>query len=286
MSKILITGASGFIGTHLVKRLQGRHEIILLSRRQPDVLPENGVEWLEGDLCEPLDFSNLPGQVDLVIHLAQSRFYRQFPDKAEDIFDVNIQGTFRLLEYARRAKAESFIFASTGGVYGYGPKKFLETDPVNPGNFYGISKLAGEFLLRTYEPFFRTVIFRFFFVFGPGEKKMLIPGLLKKVKTGETLTIKGDSGLRVNPIYVGDAIGAFDAALHPSVSGIFNVAGDEVVTIRDLIGLVEEVVGKKASIKRIKDHETGDLVGDNTRMKKLLNVFPEIPLREGLRKMV
>jgi nucleoside-diphosphate-sugar epimerase len=273
------------------------------------------MEWFEGDFCEPFDFSNLPPKIDVIIHLAQSKFYRQFPDKAGDIFDVNVQGTFRLLEYARIAKAESFIFASTGGVYGYGAKKFLETDPVNPGNFYGISKLACELLLKAYEPFFRTVIFRFFFVYGPGAKKMLIPGLWNKVKTGETLTIKGDSGLHINPIYVGDAVRdkvktgetltikgdsglhinpiyvgdavrVIDAALEPFVSGIFNVAGDEVVTIRELIGLVEQVVGKKASIKRMEDQEPVDLVGDNTRMKELLNVRPEIPLREGLRNMV
>ena len=286
MSKILITGAAGFIGNHLITRLQRHHEIIALDRRRPDTLFENGIEWLGEDLSLPLKFSNLPGKVDGIIHLAQSRFYRQFPDKAGDIFDVNVQGTFRLLDYARRAKAESFIFASTGGVYGYGAKKFLETDPVNPGNFYGISKLAGELLLQAYEPFFRSVIFRPFSVYGPGQDNMLIPGLLEKVKRGETITIEGDSGLRINPIYVGDAVRVFDSSLQQSVSGIFNVAGDEVVTIRDLIGLIEEAVGKKASIQRNKDHEPGGLIGDNTRMKELLNVFPETPLYEGLRKMM
>jgi nucleoside-diphosphate-sugar epimerase len=286
MLKILITGATGFIGTHLIKLLQGRHEIIILDRRRPITLPESSIEWLGVDLCKPLDYSKLPEKVDAVIHLAQSMFYRQFPDKAENIFDVNVHGTFHLLQYARHAKVESFIFASTGGVYGYGPKKFLETDPVNPSNFYGISKLASELLIRAYEPFIRSVIFRFFFVSGPGQEKMLIPGLWNKVKTGETLTIKGDSGLHINPIYVGDAVRVIDAALEPFVSGIFNVAGDEVVTIRELIGLVEQVVGKKASIKRMEDQEPVDLVGDNTRMKELLNVRPEIPLREGLRNMV
>ncbi len=286
MARILITGATGFIGSHLIKLVQGRDEIIILSRRRPDTLLGSGIAWLGGDLSERLDFSKLPDKVDVVIHLAQSRFYRQFPERADDIFDVNVQGTFRLLEYARHAKAESFLFASTGGVYGYGPKRFLETDLVNPSNFYGISKLVGEFLLRGYGPFFRTVIFRFFFVYGPGEEKMLIPSLLEKVRRGETITIEGNEGLRINPIYVGDAIRVFDAALHKSVAGVFNVAGDEAVTIRELVGLVEEMVAKKACIQHTKDQGQGDLVGDNTRMKELLNVLPETPLREGLRKMV
>ena len=286
MSKILITGASGFIGTHLIKCIQQHHDITIIDCKRPDALTGDNIVWLERDLCKPLDFSDLPEKIDTVIHLVQSKFYRQFPDKAEDIFNVNVQGTFRLLEYARSAKAESFIFASTGGVYGHGPKKFHESDPVNPDNFYGISKLASEFLLQAYEPFFRCIIFRFFFVYGPGQEKMLIPGLFKKVKKGEPLTIMGDSGLRVNPIYVEDAVRVIDAALHQPVSGIINVAGDEVVTIRELIGLIEKVANKKASIEHFNDHEPGDLVGDNTRMKKLLNVFPKIPLLEGLRKMV
>ncbi len=286
MSKILITGAAGFIGAHLIKHFQRHHEIIALDRRRPDTLSESEIEWLEEDLSENLNFANLPGEVDALIHLAQSRFYRQFPDKAEDIFDVNVRGTFRLLDYARLAKAESFIFASTGSVYGCGPTKFLETDSVNPNNFYGISKLASEFLLRAYEPFFRCVIFRFFSVYGPGQKKMLIPALLEKVRNGETLSVEGESGLHINPIYVGDAIRAFDSALNQSVWGIFNIAGDEVVTIRDLIGLIEEAMGKKASIKRTNYQEPGDIVGDNTRMKELLNVYPETSLHEGLRKML
>jgi nucleoside-diphosphate-sugar epimerase len=286
MSKILITGATGFIGIHVIKLLEGHHEIILLSRKRPGILRESSLEWRGVDISEHLDFSNLPNKVDVVIHLAQSRFYRQFPDKAGDIFDVNVQGTFRLLEYARRAKAESFIFASTGSVYGYGSKKFLETDPVNPSDFYGISKRVGELLLQSYEPFFRTVIFRFFFVYGPGEEKMLIPSLLKKVKKGETIIIEGNPGLRINPIYVGDVVRVFDSALNQSVSGTFNVAGDEVVTIRELVGLVEEVVDKDALIQHTKHHGSGDLLGENTRMKKLLDVFPETSLREGLRKMV
>jgi nucleoside-diphosphate-sugar epimerase len=115
---------------------------------------------------------------------------------------------------------------------------------------------------------------------------MLIPSLLKKVKKGETIIIEGNPGLRINPIYVGDVVRVFDSALNQSVSGTFNVAGDEVVTIRELVGLVEEVVDKDALIQHTKHHGSGDLLGENTRMKKLLDVFPETSLREGLRKMV
>ena len=286
MSKILITGATGFIGSTLIKHLKGRHEMILVSRRRSDIHTEIGIERFAADLSEPLDFSNMPDKVDSIIHLAQSNFYRQFPDKAEDIFNVNVQGTFRLLQYAKHAKAESFIFASTGNVYGYGPKPFLETDAVNPSDFYGVSKRVGELLLQSYKSFFRTVIFRFFTVYGPGQHKMLIYSLLEKVRKGETITIEGSPGLSVNPIYIGDAVRVFDSALHQSVSGVFNVAGDEVVTIQDIVGIIEEVLEKKASIQHTKNHRSSNLVGENTRMKEVLNVFPETPLRAGLRKIL
>jgi nucleoside-diphosphate-sugar epimerase len=286
MLKILITGATGFIGSYLVRRLQGRHELFLLSRKRADILHGSGSEWFEADISAPLNFSKLPDKVDIVIHLAQSRFYRQFPDKADDIFNVNARGTFHLLEYARRAKAQAFLWASSGSVYGYGSKMFLETDPAHPNDFYGISKRVGELLLQSYETFFRTVIFRLFFVYGPGEKKMLIPSLIEKVRTGKTITIKGNSGLRVNPIYVKDAVRVFESAIHQPVSGIFNIAGDEFVTFRDLIGLIEEAVSREAVLQHVKDQRQGDLFGDNTRMKKLLKVLPETRLQEGLRSMV
>jgi UDP-glucose 4-epimerase len=286
MSRILVTGATGFIGSNLIEVLKGRHELILLSRRRPDFVSDNSFEWFEIDLAEPFIFSNLPDKVDVFIHLAQSRFYRQFPDKAGDIFDVNVQGTFRLLEYARYAKAKLFIFASTGSVYGNGPNKLLETDPVNSNDFYGISKRAGELFVKSYETYFRTVIFRFFFVYGPGEQKMLIPTLLNKVKTGEMITIEGNPGLCINPIYIKDAVRVFESALDRSVSGIFNVAGDEVVSILELVEHIAKVAQKDASIQHTKCQRPGDLVGENTRMKEVLNVLPKTSLHEGLTRMV
>jgi nucleoside-diphosphate-sugar epimerase len=286
MSRILITGSTGFIGSNLIKLLKGRHDMILLSRRPPDSLTESNIKWFGIDLTKPFDFSGMPKKIDSIIHLAQSNYYRQFPEKAGDIFGVNVQGTFRLIEYARYARAESFIFASTGSVYGYGKKKLLETDPVNPSNFYGISKYFGELLLRAYEPFLRTVIFRFFSVYGPDQDKMLIYSLLEKVRKEETITIEGSPGLCINPIYIGDAVRVFDSALNSSVSGVFNVAGDEVVTILELVELIEKVVHKDASIKHTKSQRSDDLVGENTRMKEILNVLPETSLHEGLKKMV
>ncbi|NJL55587.1 NAD-dependent epimerase/dehydratase family protein [bacterium] len=117
MVRVLVTGATGFIGSHLVEAIRDRHEVFALVRRRP-AQPLAGIHWIEQDLAHPLDYSRLPKQLDSIVHLAQSRHYRDFPDRATDIFNVNLYSTFNLLEYARAVNAQSFIFTSTGGLYG------------------------------------------------------------------------------------------------------------------------------------------------------------------------
>lgn len=283
--RILITGATGFIGSHLVRHLVKKHTIFALTRNPLPLQPLANVHWIEQDLTQPLDTARLPERVDAVIHLAQSKFYRQFPDKASDIFDVNIRSTFQLLDYALRAGVQKFISASSGGIYGYSYEKLVETDPVNPLNFYLSSKYTAELLIASYQPFFHTVVLRFFFVYGCGQRGMLIPNLLRKVQAGETITIEGNPGLRINPIYVQDAIRVFEPTLHLPGPDLFNVAGDEVVTITDLVRLMEKASGRAAVIRYTETSTNGDLVGDNTRMKKVLGVYPQTTLVEGLREM-
>jgi UDP-glucose 4-epimerase len=285
MSRILITGAAGFIGRRLVSSLCARHELYALIR--PKTQRENlaRVNWVEHDLSQPLDQVRCPDRVDAIIHLAQSRHYREFPEGGKDIFDVNIQSTFQLLEYARRVGAKHFLFASSGGVYGYSYERFVETDPVNPLNFYLSSKYTSELLIANYQPFFRTIVFRFFFVYGSGQKGMLISNLLNKVMKGELITIEGNPGLRINPIYIEDAVQVFERALNLTSSELFNIAGDEVVTITDLVTLMGEVSGKRTHVKYHTVPSGGDLIGDNAHMKKVLRVIPKVSLQNGLKEI-
>jgi nucleoside-diphosphate-sugar epimerase len=269
----------------MVHRLEAKHEMYALDRCGPAEKSGERVHWVVQDLARPLDDSGLPRTIDAVIHLAQSRFYRHFPDKVEDIFDVNIHGTLRLLEYARGAGARCFILASTGGLYAGRTAKSLETDPLEARNFYFASKYAAELLTSRYQHYFRAIILRFFFVYGPGQQGMLISNLMHKVNTGELITIEGDPGLHVNPIFVEDAIESFEPALRLESSSVINVAGDEVVSVTELVRLIGESVGKKPLTEHHTGVSSGYLVGDNSRMKTMLGVYPRTNLRQGLNRM-
>lgn len=280
--RILVSGATGFIGSYLARQLQTEHEVYALVQRYPPRYPPANLHWIEQDLTEPLDYSRLPHRVDALIHLAQSEFYKQFPGKAEHIFAVNIHGTFRLLEYARQAGAERFVFASSGGVYGSGNTRLVETDPVDPTDFYLRSKYAAEQLIASYRTFFHTVILRPFFVYGPGQQQMIVPNLARRIERGETITIEGNPGIRINPTYVEDAARAFEAALWLDGSELINVAGDEAVTITDLVALIAELMDKPVVVHHTADQQIRDLVADNTKMKEILRVQPSTWLRRGL----
>src|SRR5262249_12395477 len=107
--RVLVTGANGFIGRHLVAALARRHHVFGVTRGLDSVPRLAGVEWIEQDLGQPISSGLLPPRIDAVVHLAQSRSYREFPEKAADIFRVNVGSTQDLLDHARLAGAETFV---------------------------------------------------------------------------------------------------------------------------------------------------------------------------------
>lgn len=276
-----MTGAGGFVGSRLVAELAPHHEVVGLAR-QPGP-PVEGVEWVETDLAQPLDAKRLPEHVDAVVHLAQSRRYRDFPEGAADVFAVNVASTVALLEYARAAGVRSFVFTSSGGVYGFSYERFVEEDPVNPLNFYFGSKYSAELLIGNYGTLFNTVVLRPFFVYGAGQKGMLVPNLVERVLADEAVTVEGNPGLSINPIHVDDAVRAFEPALMLDHSGLFNIAGDEVVTMTELVQRIGRVTGRTPRIAYHEAPSDGHLIGDNRAMKQVLGVSPQVPLQAGLR---
>lgn len=283
---VLLTGATGFIGRQLLRRLAGEHEVVAVARASPPDDLAGLATWIRHDLARPLDRSVLPASVDTIVHLAQSPRYRDFPDGAADVFALNVAAPAALLDYARGAGAQRFVLCSTGGVYGLNDERVREGHAVSPLNFYLASKYAAEVLLVPYREVLQTVVLRPFFVYGAGQSGMLVASLAGRVVRGEEVAVDGDPGLRINPIHVRDAARAIAAAIDLDGSEVVNVAGDEVVTMTELVHRLARAAGTTAQIVHRGDGPAGDLLGDNARMKDVLGIAPEISLDAGLREVV
>lgn len=284
--KLLVTGAAGFIGSHLIEHLAGRHALYAVTRRPPPPALADRAHWIEQDLVR-LDPDALPARIDGVVHLAQSAHYRHFPDGAPDVFAVNVGSTFSLLEYARSAGARTFVLASTGGVYGHRPHPISERDDEpRPSTFYFRSKRSAELLAEAYAELFAVVVLRLFFVYGAAQRRMLIASLIDKVVAGEPIVVDGEPGLSINPIHVDDAVRVFEPALTLGRSATLNVAGPERVTLTELVRRIGEIAGRPPAITYNAAQPEGDLVADIGRLREVLGVTPAIPLADGLRDAI
>jgi UDP-glucose 4-epimerase len=246
--------------------------------------PIEGVDYLQLDLSNYWNYDQLPGSLDVVMHLAQSANYKDFPINALDVFRVNLESTARLLDYAHHIGIKKFIYASSGGVYGNGMNAFHENAPiVSPGKlgYYLGSKASSEILVHSYASVFQVIILRPFFMYGAGQKPgMLIPRLMNAVASDLPITLQGKTGIRINPVHVADAAKAVCACLHIAESATFNIAGPQVLSIRDICELLGDYLGKDVHFTTL-DGEPQDLVADINAMQSLLHT-PQIQLREKL----
>lgn len=275
MRKLLITGARGLLGSHLLPLLRERWELVELDRSA-------------ADLSRPLDPSALPPRIDAVVHLAQSSRFRDFPEGADDVFQVNLGALVALLDYARAAGASHFVHASTGGVYARARAPLVEDAPTagpEKIGFYAATKLAGEMIAQSYAPWLRVVSLRYFFIYGRGQRSdMLVPRLVDSVRSGAAVTLQGPDGITLNPVHAGDAAAATAAALELDRSAIVNVAGPETLSIR---AMAEAIGGRLGIEPRFEQAagEAGGMVADTARMRALL-VAPQRRFRDRLDELL
>ena len=287
--KILVTGATGFIASHLLRKLPAEYEMFGLTRTSLREGLLAKVNWIRQDLTRTVKQSRLPKSVDAVIHLAQSEYYREFPKQALEVFSVNTASTMHLLDWARQTGVKTFVFASSGGVYGAGEKEFSEEQEVMPRGdlgFYLSTKLCSEVIAENYTQYMNVIILRFFFVYGPRQRRsMLIPRLVDSVRKEKPIGLQGKDGIRINPTYVSDAVDAICGALELTGSQKINVGGPQVLSLREIGQIIGEALRKKPNFEVNHDAEPSHLIGDTAKMSKLLNE-PKVSFKEGIARFL
>ncbi len=287
-ARIFVTGATGFLGSQLVAHLAREHEIWAMTRRDP--APElERVHWLRQDLTHDRWDIALPGQIDAVVHLAQSPQFRNFPEAAPEIYAVAVGATMRLLDWSVRAGARHFILASTGGLYGSSDTAVRETDTLpelrNQLGFYFATKRASELLATQYTGQINAVVLRYFFLYGSGQApQMLMPRLLANIRSGQPVYLHGEEGIRINPIHVDDAVMLVRRCLDLTESRLINIAGPQVASLRDIALAIGKCVGRAPVFTVDTTVRPNHLVADIRRMTSALGA-PKIGIEEGIAEL-
>lgn len=283
MRKILITGGTGLIGSNFLKQLDPKDETYAINRTGH--VP-GATHVLKIDFGQPWTTSELPRDIDTIVHLAQSEHYREFPQWAEEVFAVNTFSTIKLLDYAREIGVKHFVLASSGGVYGAGAAHFSEEETIvakGELGFYIGTRLCSEVLSECYEKWMSVVTLRFFFAYGEGQRQnMLVPRLVDSVRNSRAIKLNSETGLSINPVHVSDAVRAVRQAMVLQGSYKVNVAGPSVLSLRRIAEIIGETLGKQPFFDIQEATGNVDLVGDISRMKSLLCV-PQIKFEQGLR---
>jgi nucleoside-diphosphate-sugar epimerase len=284
--KILVSGATGFIGKALIKSLVTEdYEIYALTsspKNVPlDLINKKNVKFGFVDFEKPTDLRKLPFKIDYLIHLS-GIFYER--ERVSRYFLVNTLSTLHLLEYAKRAKAQRFVLASTGGVYGYHEDKINEDCPPSPFDFLTISKYQAEMLVPQYEKYFSTATLRLFFPYGPGQKSGLMATLVRKIDIYDEVKVFNKDNPKINPVYIDDLIEILKRAIKTGGKQVLNVAGEEVVSFLEIIQQIGALLKKEPKIAFEANPAIKNLIGDTARMKEVLGFIPQVNLETGLKK--
>ena len=296
--RALVTGGNGFIGSHLVDQLVKRdwNVIVLdLNERRYDSLPPQ-VHFIKGDLNQDYLVREAVTGVDVVFHLTWTTIHEiANQDPAGDV-TANLIPTIHLLEACRNAGVRRIIFTSSGGTI-YGPAQawpISETHSQNPVNSYGVTKLAVEKYLYMFRHLYGVdyAIFRPSVPYGPRQNPLARQGavavFLYRVARGLPVTIWGDGSVTRDYFYVSDLAEALIAGAESELreQRIFNIGGEEEVSLIQLLRMIEEVVGKRAQVEYApaRGFDAPRIVLDTRLARQELGWQPKVSLTDGLRQ--
>ncbi len=304
--RIVVTGAAGFIGSRLSEKLLALdHEVTgidcLTDYYPPEIKRSNIKEalgnpnftFLEQDLLEA-DLTEILDGYEVVFHqAAQAGVRASWGQSFETYTNNNVLATQRLLEAAREAPIKRFVFASSSSVYGDAQNiPVTEKEPTLPISPYGVTKLAAENLCRLYHKNFGvpTVSLRYFTVFGPRQRPdMAFHRFIKAILKGDAISVFGGGEQTRDFTFIEDAVEANVLAMEKGRNGsVYNVGGGSRITLNGAIGLLEDIIGKKAE-RDESGFKKGDVLhtwSDTTLARTELGFKPRYDLKEGLKKEV
>ena len=298
----IVTGAAGFIGSHLCQRLLNEGFSVTgidsFNNYYPKWIKEKNIQpfkkhnnfRLISDNLNNIDLKPLLHDADYVFHIAAQAGVRSSWGK--DFFgytDNNISATQKLLEASIDSGIHKLVYASSSSVYGLCPElPMTESSPLLPHSPYGVTKLAGENLCRLYFKNFDvpTVSLRFFTVYGPGQRPdMAFHKFFKALLENSSIPLFGDGKQTRDFTYIDDIVEANIQSLEKGNPGeVYNVGGGNRKQIIDIFPILEKISGKEVRLKR-EDRQKGDVVhtfADINRAKEDLNFSPKVLLDEGL----
>ena len=310
MQTILITGGAGFIGSCVTDYLLPLgYKIIVVdnfdSYYDPKLKEQNVLPHKDNPnyVLYRANIEDLPvlkqifsaHSVDQVVHLAARAGVRPSLENPLAYVQTNINGTMNILECMREYNVKKLVFASSSSVYGNcKAEKFTEdlkvTQPISP---YAATKSACEQIIYTYCHLYHitSICLRFFTVFGPRQRPDLaINKFTRLIKNSQPIPLYGDGSSCRDYTYIDDIVSGVCAAINYDKTPyeIINLGGGEPITLKDMIGTIEKVLGKKAKISYL-PMQPGDVdrtVCDYSKANRLLNYYPKTSFEEGVRKFI
>ncbi len=308
--KVVVTGGAGFIGSHTCERLlQGGHKVVCIDNfndyYSPSTKYENvasirenpDFQLVEGDIRDraALSVAFANGPVDAVIHLAAMAGVRRSFEEPELYADVNVVGSLKVLEMARRHGVGRLILASSSSVYGIRSiAPFREDDPIEtPASPYAATKRSMELLAYVYWQAYRMpiTVLRLFTVYGPRGRPDMAPYIFSRaILQDRPIQVFGNGLAQRDYTFIDDIIDGIMAALDRKSESyaIYNLGNSHPVSLREFIATIEKVTGKRATIEYTAER-LGDVpltCADISRASRDLGYHPKVDLEEGLRRLV
>ena len=296
---VLVTGAAGFIGSALCRRLRSAgHQVVgydNLSRGRRQYLPE-GVRLVEGDIRDAARIKETVSayRPDRVIHLAAMHYIPDCIARPHETIDVNVEGTRRVLESCRGTSVETFIFASTGAVYASTDRPCLEdVTPLRPLEVYGESKVAAERLVAEFhgETGIPTGILRLFNAIGRNETNPhVVPHIFESLQASDVIRLGNMTPCRdyIDTRDVADAILA--VADSSDRLRVFNVGTGVASSVGDIVELLRRILARGITVvqepSRLRPTERMVLVADIGKIRRDTPWTPRISLEDTLRDLV